>query len=40
MYIYIERGSRDLVVSLRYSHLLSCSDVGLPVIELYIPISE
>ena len=38
--IYIYRGSRDLVVGLRYSHLSLCSDVGLPVIELYIPISE
>ena len=42
MYKYIERegGSRDLVVGLHYSHLSLCSDVGLPVIELYIPISE
>ena len=36
----IYRGSRYLVVGLRYSHLSLCSDVGLPVIELYIPISE
>ena len=29
----IYRGSGDLVVRLRYSHLSLCSDVGLPVIE-------
>ena len=38
--VHIYTGSRDLVVGLRYSHLSSCSDVGLPVIELCIPISE
>ena len=38
--VQIYRGSRDLVVGLRYSHLSLFSDVGLPVIELYIPISE
>ena len=38
--VQIYRGSRDLVVGLRYSHLSLCSDVGLPVIELYISISE
>ena len=38
--VQIYRESRDLVVDPRYSHLSSCSDVGLPVIELHIPISE
>ena len=39
MYRYIE-GPEISSYGLRYSHLSSCSDVGLPVIELYIPISE
>ena len=38
--VQIYRGSRNLVVGLRYSHLSSCSDEGQPVIELHIPISE